>query len=303
MAVNVKNWQELKKPNSLERKIGGDARRRAIFVAEPLERGFGMTLGNSLRRVLLSSLQGAAVTSLKIEGVLHEFSTSPASRGRHRLVLTVTQIALKMDGEAPAAAALRDGPATSPRADSTTGARGHQPRPLICKLARARSMAERRHREGICAGPGQPPADEPTGYTVDSLTRRWPGAIRSKYDGSGRVDEDKLTGREPSTITPEDASVMPRGSGRTSVQFSSIRRRRCARPPASMRAALGDAMDTRPTTNRQPLSLQKVVRLELSVRRAMPQERQDRYIGDIARDERRDPHPDFGRKSLKRSRK
>ena len=60
MAVNVKNWQELKKPNALERKQGSDVRRKAAFVAEPLERGFGMTLGNSLRRVLLSSLQGAA---------------------------------------------------------------------------------------------------------------------------------------------------------------------------------------------------------------------------------------------------
>ena len=67
MAVNAKNWQELKKPNALERKTGtGDTRRKAVFVAEPLERGFGMTLGNSLRRVLLSSLQGAAVTSIKI---------------------------------------------------------------------------------------------------------------------------------------------------------------------------------------------------------------------------------------------
>ena len=74
MAVNAKNWQELKKPNALEKKVGGDSRRRAAFVAEPLERGFGMTLGNSLRRVLLSSLQGAAVTSIKIDGVLHEFS-------------------------------------------------------------------------------------------------------------------------------------------------------------------------------------------------------------------------------------
>ena len=74
MAVNAKNWQELKKPNALERKVGaGDVRRKGVFVAEPLERGFGMTLGNSLRRVLLSSLQGAAVTSIKIDGVLHEF--------------------------------------------------------------------------------------------------------------------------------------------------------------------------------------------------------------------------------------
>jgi DNA-directed RNA polymerase subunit alpha len=54
---------------------GGDSKRRATFVAEPLERGFGLTLGNSLRRVLLSSLQGAAVTSIRVEGVLHEFSS------------------------------------------------------------------------------------------------------------------------------------------------------------------------------------------------------------------------------------
>ena len=65
MAVNAKNWQELKKPSALERKAAGDARRKAVFVAEPLERGFGMTLGNSLRRVLLSSLQGAAITSIR----------------------------------------------------------------------------------------------------------------------------------------------------------------------------------------------------------------------------------------------
>src|SRR3546814_17563073 len=60
MTVNMKNWQELKKPNSLEIKAGGDPKRKATFVAEPLERGFGMTLGSALRRVLLSSLQVAA---------------------------------------------------------------------------------------------------------------------------------------------------------------------------------------------------------------------------------------------------
>ncbi|HMU22010.1 MAG TPA: DNA-directed RNA polymerase subunit alpha, partial [Sphingorhabdus sp.] len=66
MSVNMKNWQELKKPMGLEVKPAGDARRKATFVAEPLERGFGLTLGNALRRVLLSSLQGAAITSIKI---------------------------------------------------------------------------------------------------------------------------------------------------------------------------------------------------------------------------------------------
>ena len=75
MSVNMKNWQELKKPNSLDVKSGGDGKRKATFVAEPLEGGFGLTLGNALRRVLLSSLQGAAVTSIKIENVLHEFSS------------------------------------------------------------------------------------------------------------------------------------------------------------------------------------------------------------------------------------
>ena len=67
MSVNIKNWQELKKPNALELKSGSDAKRKATFVAEPLERGFGLTLGNALRRVLLSSLQGAAITSIKLK--------------------------------------------------------------------------------------------------------------------------------------------------------------------------------------------------------------------------------------------
>ena len=124
MAVNAKNWQELKKPNALEKKPGGDSRRRGVFVAEPLERGFGMTLGNSLRRVLLSSLQGAAVTSIKIDGVLHEFSSLTGVREDVTdIVLNVKQIALKMEGEGPKRlhlSASGDGSArTSPPASPT----------------------------------------------------------------------------------------------------------------------------------------------------------------------------------------
>ena len=59
-----KNWQELIKPGKLKTESGHDAGRTATITAEPLERGFGLTLGNSLRRVLLSSLQGAAVTAI-----------------------------------------------------------------------------------------------------------------------------------------------------------------------------------------------------------------------------------------------
>src|ERR1700761_3259331 len=70
-----KNWQELIRPNKLQVSAGADSRRVATVVAEPLERGFGVTLGNALRRILLSSLQGAAVQSVHIDGVLHEFSS------------------------------------------------------------------------------------------------------------------------------------------------------------------------------------------------------------------------------------
>ncbi len=64
-----KNWEELIKPTKLDIQVGHDPKRLATVVAEPLERGFGLTLGNALRRVLLSSLQGAAVTAVHIDGV------------------------------------------------------------------------------------------------------------------------------------------------------------------------------------------------------------------------------------------
>ena len=72
MNVQQKNWTDLIKPNGLTTEYGSDPDRRATIVVQPLERGFGLTLGNALRRVLLSSLQGAAATSIQIEGVLHE---------------------------------------------------------------------------------------------------------------------------------------------------------------------------------------------------------------------------------------
>ena len=72
-----KNWLELIKPSNIKLNVSDVSERSATIVAEPLERGFGITLGNSLRRILLSSLQGAAITSIKVKGVLHEFSTIP----------------------------------------------------------------------------------------------------------------------------------------------------------------------------------------------------------------------------------
>src|SRR6202000_379786 len=97
-----KNWQELIRPNKLQVMAGGDPKREATVVAEPLERGFGVTLGNALRRVLLSSLHGAAVQSVHIDGVLHEFSSIPGVREDVTdIVLNIKDIAIKMQGEGP----------------------------------------------------------------------------------------------------------------------------------------------------------------------------------------------------------
>jgi len=80
----------------------GEDNTYAKFVVEPLERGYGTTLGNSLRRILLSSLPGVAVTSIKIDGVLHEFSTIPGVvEDVTEIILNVKDIHLKIHGDGP----------------------------------------------------------------------------------------------------------------------------------------------------------------------------------------------------------
>ena len=97
-----KNWQELIRPMKPEIEPGFDPARHAKIVAEPLERGFGMTLGNALRRVLLSSLQGAAISAVQIDGVVHEFSSIPGVREDVTdIILNIKQIALRMHAEGP----------------------------------------------------------------------------------------------------------------------------------------------------------------------------------------------------------
>jgi DNA-directed RNA polymerase subunit alpha len=92
------NWKALVKPQFVEREdVSANFGR---FVAKPLERGFGTTLGNALRRVLLSSLQGAAVVGLKIDGVVHEFSTIPdVSEDVSEIVLNLKSLGVWLDGE------------------------------------------------------------------------------------------------------------------------------------------------------------------------------------------------------------
>ena len=92
---------EIEKPKIEIVEISED-NRYGKFVCEPLERGYGTTLGNSLRRILLSSLEGAAITSIKIDGVLHEFSTIPGVRDDvTNIILNLKELCLKMHDEEP----------------------------------------------------------------------------------------------------------------------------------------------------------------------------------------------------------
>src|ERR1700743_1832287 len=95
-----KNWQELIKPSKLGMQPGADSRRIGSIIAEPLERGYGLTLGNALRRVLLSSLQGAAGVAMQIAGVRREFASIAGVREDVTdIVLNVKSLALRMHGE------------------------------------------------------------------------------------------------------------------------------------------------------------------------------------------------------------
>ena len=97
--INVKNWKSLIKPGKLDVNLSED-KSYAKIVAEPLEKGYGLTLGNSLRRILLSSIRGTAVTAIQIDGVLHEFTSIKGVREDVTdIVLNVKSLALKRNSE------------------------------------------------------------------------------------------------------------------------------------------------------------------------------------------------------------
>src|SRR5687767_10184413 len=217
MAVNSKNWQELKKPNALERKQGSDVRRKASFVAEPLERGFGMTLGNSLRRVLLSSLQGAAVTSIRIEGVLHEFSSLAGVREDVTdIVLNVKQIALRMEGEGPKRlqlSATGPGEVTAAQIITTGDIEVMNPDLVICHLDDGATLNMELTADtgkGYVPAANNRPIDAPIGLVpVDALyspVRQVSYKVENTRVGQ-ELDYDKLTltVETDGTVTPDDA--------------------------------------------------------------------------------------------------
>ena len=97
-----KNWKDLIRPKRLEVEKELSTPFYGKFTAEPLERGFGITIGNSLRRILLSSLQGAAIASVKFDGVLHEFSAIPGVKEDvTEIILNLKEVRLKLHSEGP----------------------------------------------------------------------------------------------------------------------------------------------------------------------------------------------------------
>ncbi len=315
MAVNVKNWQELKKPNALERKPGTDSRRRAVFVAEPLERGFGMTLGNSLRRVLLSSLQGAAVTSIKIDGVLHEFSSLAGVREDVTdIVLNVKQLALRMEGEGPKRLHLS---ATGP-AEVTAGMIAvsgdievTNPDLVICHLDEGATLNVELTADvgkGYVPSQANRPADAAIGLIpVDSLyspVRQVAYKVENTRVGQ-ELDYDKLTLtiETDGTVTPEDAlgyaARILQDQLQLFVHFDEAAVRTAA--PAMMGAA-PSAIDAQADANQlNRYLLKKVDELELSVRSANCLKNDNIiYIGDLVQKTEAEMlrTPNFGRKSL-----
>ena len=106
--VIARNWRELIRPRRLDVEADTLTSTYGRFYCEPLERGFGTTLGNALRRVLLSSLQGAAITNIKVSGVLHEFSTIPGvMEDVATIILALKDVRVRMNTEGPKTIRIR----------------------------------------------------------------------------------------------------------------------------------------------------------------------------------------------------
>ncbi|MEQ1522985.1 MAG: DNA-directed RNA polymerase subunit alpha, partial [Aestuariivirga sp.] len=217
MHVNQKNWQELIRPTKLDIQPGRERRKVATMVAEPLERGFGTTLGNALRRILLSSLQGAAVSSVQIDGVLHEFSSIAGVREDVTdIVLNIKEIALAMHAEGPKRVSLRkEGPGVVRAGDIQQTADIHvlNPEHVICTLdegAEVRMEFTVNTGKGYVSSERNRPEDAPIGLIpVDSIyspVRRVSYKIENTREGQ-ILDYDKLimTVETDGSMTPEDA--------------------------------------------------------------------------------------------------
>lgn len=298
-----KNWQALIKPNKLNVEAGDDPNCFATVVAEPLERGFGLTLGNALRRILLSSLQGAAVTAIQIEGVLHEFSSIPGVREDVTdIVLNIKRLALRMHGEGPKRIRIdMDGPGEVTAAKIETG---HDieilnPGVLICTLDEGAHLAMEMTVEngaGYVSAVQNRPEDAPIGLipidSVFSPIRKVSYKVENTRVGQV-TDYDKLAMNieTDGTISPEDsvayAARILQDQLQLFINFDEPQAR-----------VAEEAVEALPFNR---YMLRKVDELELSVRSANCLKNDNIvYIGDLVQKSESEMlrTPNFGRKSL-----
>ncbi|MFN7024837.1 MAG: DNA-directed RNA polymerase subunit alpha [Pseudorhizobium sp.] len=296
-----KNWQELIKPNKVEFTSSG--RTKVTLVAEPLERGFGLTLGNALRRVLLSSLRGAAVTAVQIDGVLHEFSSIPGVREDVTdIVLNIKEIAIKMDGDdAKRMVVRKQGPGSVTAGDIQTVGDIEilNPDHVICTLDEG---AEIRMEFTVNNGKGYVPAernraeDAPIGLIpVDSLyspVKKVSYKVENTREGQV-LDYDKL-----SMNIETDGSV----TGEDAVAFAARILQDQLGVFVNFDEPQKDVEEESVTELAfNPALLKKVDELELSVRSANCLKNDNIvYIGDLIQKTEAEMlrTPNFGRKSL-----
>ncbi|ODN68927.1 DNA-directed RNA polymerase subunit alpha [Methylobrevis pamukkalensis] len=298
-----KNWQELIKPNKLEVQSSNADRRVATIVAEPLERGFGLTLGNSLRRILLSSLQGAAVTAVQIDGVLHEFSSIAGVREDVTdIILNIKEIAIRMLGQGPKRMVLRkQGPGLVTAGDIQTVGDVEilNPEHVICALddgAEIRIEFTVDTGKGYVAADRNRPEDAPIGLIpVDSVyspVRKVSYKVENTREGQV-LDYDKLTMTVETNgaLKPEDAVAYAarilQDQLSIFVNFEEPER--------------DQKTESVPELAFNPALLKKVDELELSVRSANCLKNDNIvYIGDLIQKSEAEMlrTPNFGRKSL-----
>ncbi|MDA0223704.1 MAG: DNA-directed RNA polymerase subunit alpha [Proteobacteria bacterium] len=298
-----KNWQELIRPAQLDIKPGADPMRQATAVAEPLERGFGLTLGNALRRVLLSSLQGAAITSVQIDNVLHEFSSVAGVREDVTdIVLNLKGVAVSMEVEGSkrvSVSAKGPGVVTAGDISESNGITILNRDHVICHLDDGASLFMEMTVEsgkGYVAADKNRPEDAPIGLIpIDAI---FSPITKVSYEVTptreGQVlDYDKLTLKVDTdgSVTPEDAIAYAARILQDQLQvFVNF-----DEPEAAGRANEDDDLEF------NPLLLKKVDELELSVRSANCLKNDNIvYIGDLIQKTEAEMlrTPNFGRKSL-----
>jgi DNA-directed RNA polymerase subunit alpha len=303
--VNVlqKNWQDLIKPPKLVVMPGRDRSKVATVIAEPLERGFGMTLGNALRRVLLSSLQGAAIKTVQIDGVLHEFSSIPSVREDvTNIILNIKEIALRIHSEGVKRMVLKKdsgGPARAKDIEAGSDVEILNPEHVICTLdqgAAIRMEFTADIGKGYVPADRNRPEDAPIGLIpVDSLyspVKKVSYKVENTREGQ-ILDYDKLTMtvETDGSVKPEDAVALAarilQDQLTVFINFEeptkAVEEQR--HPELAFNAAL----------------LKKVDELELSVRSANCLKNDNIvYIGDLIQKTEAEMlrTPNFGRKSL-----